>query len=175
MSGCIDCGKKLGFFDSTIGGRCMDCHSAHMAKTLKMSDADIKAARDKEENERKAVEASIRTVMVTTEMQPDIGIKHRLGIVTAEVAYGMNAFKDLFATVRNIVGGRSEAIQKTMRDSRDTVLFELKKEAHALGADAVIAVDLDYVQIGDTGWGMILVVATGTAVVTSEKTSPRDG
>ena len=61
-------------------------------------------------------------------------------IVTAEVAFGMNIFKDLFAAVRDIVGGRSEAVQETMRDSRRTALYELKKEAHAVGANAVVGV-----------------------------------
>lgn len=89
--------------------------------------------------------------------------------MSAEVAYGMNIFKDIFSSVRNIVGGRSEAIQKTMRDSRDTVLYELKKEAHARGANAVVAVNMSYTQIGDAGMSMVLVVATGTAVVVDEE------
>ena len=59
----------------------------------------------------------------------------------------MNIFKDLFAGVRDIVGGRSEAVQKTMRDSRKTVLYELKKEAYEVGANAVVGVDLDYVEL----------------------------
>ena len=107
-------------------------------------------------------------MLLTTETQPNIRITKRLGIVSAEVAYGMNVFKDLFSSIRNVVGGRSEAIQKTMRDSRETVLQELKREAHALGANAVVAVDLDYTQIGDSGWSMVLVVATGTAVIVDD-------
>ena len=59
----------------------------------------------------------------------------------------MNIFKDLFAGVRDIVGGRSEAVQKTMRDSRKTALYELKKEAYEVGANAVVGVDLDYVEM----------------------------
>jgi uncharacterized protein YbjQ (UPF0145 family) len=122
----------------------------------------------KHEAKEQELKANIQQVLVTTEMQPDITIRQRLGIVSAEVAYGMNIFKDIFSSVRNIVGGRSEAIQKTMRDSREAVLFELKREAHALGANAVVAVDLDYTQIGDAGWSMVLVVATGTAVIVDE-------
>ena len=106
--------------------------------------------------------------MVTTETHPDICISDRLGIVTAECAYGMNVFKDIFAGIRNIVGGRSKAVQQTMRDARETVLYELKQEASLLGADAVVAVDLDYVQIGDGGWSMIMLVASGTAVRTEK-------
>ena len=66
-----------------------------------------------------------------------------------------------------IVGGRSEAVQKTMRDSRRTALYELKKEAHAVGANAVVGVDLDYVELSSAG-SMVMLVASGTAVVIEE-------
>ncbi|EAP79915.1 hypothetical protein NAS141_14603 [Sulfitobacter sp. NAS-14.1] len=75
----------------------------------------------------------------------------------------MNVFKDLFAGIRDIVGGRSEAVQSTMRDSRRTALYELKKEAHRVGANAVVGVDLDYVELSGAG-SMVLLVASGTAV-----------
>ena len=83
---------------------------------------------------------------------------------TAECAFGMNIFKDLFAGIRDIVGGRSEAVQNTMRDSRRTALYELKKEAHMVGANAVVGVDLDYMEMSTAG-SMVLLVASGTAVV----------
>ena len=76
----------------------------------------------------------------------------------------MNIFKDLFAGIRDIVGGRSEAVQKTMRDSRRTALYELKKEAHMVGANAVVGVDLDYMEMSTAG-SMVLLVASGTAVI----------
>ena len=66
--------------------------------------------------------------------------------------------------VRDIVGGRSEAVQKTMRDSRKTALYELKKEAYEVGANAVVGVDLDYVELSSAG-SMVMLVASGTAVV----------
>ena len=80
----------------------------------------------------------------------------------------MNIFKDLFAGVRNIVGGRSKAVQDTMRDARRTTLYELKKEAHAVGANAVVGVDLDYVELAGAGSSMVMLVASGTAVVIEE-------
>ena len=88
-------------------------------------------------------------------------------MITAECAFGMNIFKDLFAAVRDIVGGRSEAVQKTLRDSRKTVLYELKKEAHRVGANAVVGIDLDYMELS-TGGSMILMVASGTAVIVED-------
>lgn len=87
--------------------------------------------------------------------------------VTIRGGDGRRTEKDLFAGVRNIVGGRSEAVQKTMRDSRRLVLYELKKEAHAVGANAVVGVDLDYVGLSSAG-SMVMLVASGTAVVIEE-------
>ena len=118
----------------------------------------------------------IDAITLTTEtMLEGVRIKERKGVITAECAYGMNMFKDLFASVRNLVGGRSEAIQRTMRDARETVLSELKREAHRVGANAVIAVDLDYTQIGDKGWNMVMLVASGTAVVIEDVTDESQG
>ena len=109
-------------------------------------------------------EQQIKSIMLTTETAPNLNIIKRIEIVTAECAFGMNIFKDLFAGVRDIVGGRSEAVQKTMRDSRKTALYELKKEAYEVGANAVVGVDLDYVELSNAG-SMVMLVASGTAVV----------
>ena len=87
-----------------------------------------------------------------------------LKVISAEVAFGMNIFKDLFVEVRNIVGGRSKAVQDTMREARRTALYELKREAHEIGANAVVGVDLDYVELSAHST-MVMLVATGTAVV----------
>lgn len=148
MAECKKCGKKLGLLERS-SGLCEACLVASMNEYRSSS---------------VQLDAEVSKILITTEMQPDINIKERITIITAECAYGMNVFKDLFAGIRNIVGGRSEAVQKTMRDARETVLYELKKEAHAVGANAVVGVDLDYTQIGDGGWGMVLLVASGTAV-----------
>ena len=112
-------------------------------------------------------ERQIKSIMLTTETAPNLNITKRIEIVTAECAFGMNMFKDLFAGVRNIVGGRSEAVQKTMRDARRTALYELKKEAYEVGANAVVGVDLDYVELSNAG-SMVMLVASGTAVVIEE-------
>jgi uncharacterized protein YbjQ (UPF0145 family) len=90
-------------------------------------------------------------------------VQDYLGVVTGEVIVGANIFKDLFAGIRDIVGGRSGAYESTLRDARMTALNELKDEARALGADAVIGVDLDYEVLGQGG-SMLMVSASGTAV-----------
>jgi uncharacterized protein YbjQ (UPF0145 family) len=90
-------------------------------------------------------------------------VQEYLGVVTGEVIVGANIFKDLFAGIRDIVGGRSGSYESTLRDARKTALEELKEEARALGADAVIGVDLDYEVLGQGG-SMLMVSASGTAV-----------
>ncbi|SDW74721.1 Uncharacterized conserved protein YbjQ, UPF0145 family [Sulfitobacter pontiacus] len=164
MANCVDCGTKLTLLNKSTAERCYPCAKVEFENRDPNRVAAIKPQISEEEAIEKERKASIEAIMVTTETHPDIGISARLGIVTAECAYGMNVFKDVFAGIRNIVGGRSKAIQQTMRDARETVLYELKQEASLLGADAVVAVDLDYVQIGDGGWSMVMLVASGTAV-----------
>ena len=91
-------------------------------------------------------------------------IEREIEIVSAECAFGMNIFRDFFASVTDIVGGRSGATQNVLRDARTTALKELKREALMVGADAVIGVDLDYSEFSGQGKGMLFLVASGTAV-----------
>lgn len=155
MATCKNCGKKIGFLDGGSGPLCTLCsHKAQLdPEVMEQLEAEV-AAKD----------AEVEAVVLTTETAPNLPIKERIEIVTAECAFGMNIFKDLFAGVRDIVGGRSKAVQKTMRDARKTTLYELKKEAHAVGANAVVGVDLDYVEMSAAA-SMVLLVASGTAVV----------
>lgn len=105
-------------------------------------------------------------VLLTTETNPNLHIIKRLDVITAECAYGMNVFKDVFAAFSDTFGGRSNSIQNTLRDARKVVLDELRKEALSIGANAVIAVDLDYSEISGGGKsGMLFLVASGTAVI----------
>jgi uncharacterized protein YbjQ (UPF0145 family) len=88
-------------------------------------------------------------------------VQRYLGIVSGEAILGANIFRDFFAGIRDIVGGRSAAYEKVLRDSKQTALDEMAAEARRLGANAVVGVDLDYVTIGGT---MLMVSASGTAV-----------
>jgi uncharacterized protein YbjQ (UPF0145 family) len=85
------------------------------------------------------------------------------GIVTGQTIMGANIFKDLFASIRDIVGGRAGAYEQVLRDARDEALKELEAEARARGANAIIGVDLDYGAVG-SGESMMMVSASGTAV-----------
>jgi uncharacterized protein YbjQ (UPF0145 family) len=157
MAACSECGKKFGFLETGVGGLCFHCDYISSV-TPDEVEAFTQTAKRQED---------IEALMLTTETAPNLNITKRIEIVTAECAFGMNIFKDLFAGVRDIVGGRSEAVQKTMRESRKTVLYELKKEAYEVGANAVVGVDLDYVELSSAG-SMVMLVASGTAVVIEE-------
>jgi uncharacterized protein YbjQ (UPF0145 family) len=108
----------------------------------------------------------IKKIKLTTANQiNNYEIDYEIDVITAECVYGMNIFRDVFSAVRDVVGGRSEASQKVLRDLRKTCLLELKAEAYSLEADAVIGVDLDYSEISGGGKsGMLFLVASGTAV-----------
>jgi uncharacterized protein YbjQ (UPF0145 family) len=142
MATCVYCNKPKGIFEGGEG-LCGSCWKVHRAK---LTGREIAQEERDHVESRHQEHAQIEAVMLTTEAYPQgLTITRRIEVVTAECAFGMNIFKDLFASVRDIVGGRSEAVQKTIRDSRRTVLYELKKEAHAVGANAVVGIDLDYV------------------------------
>ncbi len=102
----------------------------------------------------------IVTTTPTIEGRP---IRDYLGIVTGEAIIGANLFRDLFANIRDIVGGRAGSYERVLKEARSDAIEELQAEAKRLGANAVVAVDLDYEVIGDTG-SMLMVSASGTAV-----------
>ena len=87
------------------------------------------------------------------------------GLVSGEAILGANLFKDLFASIRDLVGGRSGAYEKELQKAKDIAIEEMVEKAKAMGANAVIAVDLDYEAIGMGGGNMLMVSASGTAVV----------
>ncbi|MEM7766416.1 MAG: heavy metal-binding domain-containing protein [Pseudomonadota bacterium] len=86
------------------------------------------------------------------------------GLVAGEAIIGAHIFKDLFAGLRDIVGGRSEAYESTIREARETAVREMMDEAVRLGGNGVVGVDIDYEVVGQGG-SMMMVSATGTAVV----------
>lgn len=88
------------------------------------------------------------------------------GLVAGEAIMGANIFRDFFASVRDIVGGRSGAYEKVLNDARQIAVAELTDRAAELGGNAVVGVDIDYETLGAKG-GMLMVTASGTAVVIS--------
>jgi len=102
-------------------------------------------------------------ILSTTNTVEGQEVTEYLGIVTGEAIIGANLFKDIFAGIRDIVGGRSASYEKVLREAKDNALAELETEARVRGAHAVLAIDLDYETIGNTG-SMLMVTASGTAV-----------
>ena len=87
-----------------------------------------------------------------------------LGVVSAESIIGANIFKDLFAGIRDIVGGRSETYERVIDEARTNAMNEIVNKAKALGGNAIIGIDLDFETVGASG-SMLMVLATGTAVI----------
>jgi uncharacterized protein YbjQ (UPF0145 family) len=87
-----------------------------------------------------------------------------VGVVTGEAIIGANIFRDMFATVRDIVGGRSATYERALNEARETAMKEMQDRAQQLGANAVIGIDLDYEVLGQAN-GMLMVSVSGTAVV----------
>jgi uncharacterized protein YbjQ (UPF0145 family) len=85
------------------------------------------------------------------------------GMVTGEAIIGANIFKDFFASITDIVGGRSGSYEKALRDAKEIAVQEMTEAAKALGANAVVAIDLDYETVGKDS-GMLMVSASGTAI-----------
>ena len=102
-------------------------------------------------------------ILTTTSRIEGKTITQYHGIVTGEAIMGANLFRDLFAGIRDIVGGRSSAYEKELRKAREVAFEEIQEAAAALGADAIVGIDLDYEVVGDKG-GMLMVSVSGTAV-----------
>ncbi|MEN7549715.1 heavy metal-binding domain-containing protein [Rapidithrix thailandica] len=103
-------------------------------------------------------------ILSTTNSIEGKAIKEYKGIITGEAIIGANLFKDFFASIRDIVGGRAASYEQVLREAKDNALAELEENAKRVGANAVIGIDLDYETIGGQG-SMLMVSASGTAVI----------
>ncbi len=103
-------------------------------------------------------------ILTTTPTIEGKTIKEYRGVITGEAILGANVFKDFFAGIRDIVGGRSAAYERELRRAREIALQELQEEAMRVGANAVVGIDLDYEVVGKGG-SMLMVSVSGTAVV----------
>lgn len=102
-------------------------------------------------------------ILTTASLLGDKQIVDHLGIVSGEAILGANIFRDFFAGIRDIVGGRSAGYEKSLREAKDTAMREMIQQAKALGANAVIGIDIDYetINIGNGG-SMLMVAVSGT-------------
>lgn len=102
-------------------------------------------------------------LLTTTNNVEGKSISTYYGLVTGEAIIGANIFKDLFASITDIVGGRSGAYEKSLKDAKNMAIQEMMEAARVQGANAIIAIDLDYETLGKDS-GMMMVSASGTAV-----------
>ena len=102
-------------------------------------------------------------LMTTTPSVEGKRIVRYLGVVTGETIIGANVFRDFLAGVRDFFGGRSASYEAVLREATDTALEEMARQAEALGANAVVGIDLDYETVGGSG-SMLMVTCSGTAV-----------
>ena len=102
-------------------------------------------------------------ILTTTPTIEGKQIKDYLGVVTGEAILGTNFFKDFFANIRDVVGGRSGAYEKELARAREIAFREIQEEALRVGANAIVGIDLDYEVMGETG-SMLMVSVSGTAV-----------
>ena len=105
-------------------------------------------------------------LITTTTMVEGQPVREYLGLVTGEAILGANIFRDFFAGIRDIVGGRSAAYEEELRKAKQIAINEMVQEATSRGGNAIIGVDLDYetISVGQGG-GMLMVSASGTAVI----------
>ncbi|MEO1252827.1 MAG: YbjQ family protein [Pseudomonadota bacterium] len=103
-------------------------------------------------------------MITTTDAPPGREPRESLGVVAGEAILGVNIFRDLFAGIRDIIGGRSGGYQKALREAREHAMADMEAEAQALGADAVVGVDIDYEAVDTNKGAMLLVSCNGTAV-----------
>ncbi len=101
-------------------------------------------------------------ILTTTQQIEGCTIREYKGVVTGETIIGANIVKDFFAGIRDIVGGRSSSYEKVLREAKDTSMKEMTERAQAMGANAIVGIDIDYETIGET---MLMVATSGTAVV----------
>ena len=103
-------------------------------------------------------------ILSTTPQIEGHTIREYKGIVTGETIIGANVFRDFMAEIRDIVGGRSASYEKVLAEAKDTSMQEMMQRAQALGANAIVGIDIDYETIGANG-SMLMVATSGTAVV----------
>ena len=168
MSKCIDCGKKQGMFDAWYDVRCQECHTKwsleNDEEVISQQQALIEEAAAQDERD-----AQINTITITTETAPNLNITKRLDVITAQAAFEINQFKDVVVGFLDPVKGRSSELEKQLDVLRERSLYGLKGKAFDLGANGIVAVDLDISTVTIGRISMLMMVASGTAVIVEEE------
>ncbi len=177
MAICSDCGFEKPDHQVRLG-TCDDCfthgppatkgpHFGSVGQKNGINEARTSVSRPGFATYSTDPQATASSVILTTSIDiPNRQIEQVISIVASEAALGMNVFRDIANNWRDFVGGRASSAQKSLKEAREACLNGLRTEAAALGADAVIAIDLDYNELSTSGagGGILFVAASGTAV-----------
>ncbi|GED22518.1 YbjQ family protein [Halomonas halmophila] len=165
MAKCRTCGADAGLMSTYCHDCIIDNNRQVREKRGIAGDSDMPNRNEAREAREAAERAALEATVTTAQSIEGQRVVKTIDIVTAECVFGMNVFRDMFAGLSDIVGGRNQSSQKVLRDARVTCLNELRREAVDVGGNAVIAVDLDYSEFSGGGKSMLFLVASGTAVV----------
>ena len=171
MAECTGCAKEMGFADrqnaKSYAGNCVSCTSVFRANQgldeVAIATSKRQAAADEKENAK--LLRQLEAILVTTETTPNLKITKRIDIISAQAAFEINNFKDMFVGFMNPVKGRSNELEKQLNELRVKSTQNLKAKAHEIGANAIVAVDLDLSTVTIGGISMMMMMASGTAVV----------
>lgn len=156
MGMCRECGKVFSVIDM-VDGVCKNC----LSPELLQEQAENKAKLEALEMDKKKI---LQAIIITTEATVDLAIAQRIDLISAECVYGMNIMKDLFAFVRDIVGGRINSIEDALKEARVEIIADLKRQAYLMDGDAVIAVKIEHTYNNTNSGSILSVFATGTVV-----------
>lgn len=162
---CRACGYNTGFLEIR-DGLCRSCQERDGDPKRDKQPLSIVVPTMPSAEEKKELDAA-KVIVTTSHTVSSRNAVEDLGVVAAEVGYGLNIFKDIANSWRDTFGGRSGTIQNALKDGREEAVAQLKREALALGADAVISTRIEYNQIstsGGSGGSILFVAAYGTAV-----------
>ena len=160
MASCMKC-KRTGFgFLEIKSGLCPSCR-----RSLEVAEeAKTREQRQRTKAETDQINSKIDAIVLTTETAPNLNITKRIDIISAQAAFEINNFKDLFVGFMNPVRGRSNELERQLEELRVQSSQKLKAKAYELGANGIVAVDLDLSTVTIGGISMMMM-ASGTAVV----------
>ena len=149
MAVCVDCGTNISLMRHATFGICIDCANPNVLRQEKIATRNTET----------------EAILLTTETAPNLNITKRIDIISAQAAFEINNFKDMFVNSMNPVKGRSNELEKQLDELRVKSTHNLKAKAYDIGANAIVAVDLDLSTVTIGGISMMMMMASGTAVV----------
>jgi uncharacterized protein YbjQ (UPF0145 family) len=160
MPECKTCGKSIRAWEA-VGGACEDCFSLHLQNKARLKQKEGVT-------ERELAQQELDAIILTTETTPNLNITKRIDVISAQAAFEINNFKDLFVGFMNPVKGRSNELEKQLDELRLKSTQGLKAKAHEIGANAVVAIDLDLSTVTIASISMMMMMASGAAVAIEE-------